>query len=196
MSNLLQTAGLHEWRVRSQRGVITEALRLSDRTDLTNEIIARRIIELTKAGSAIRTGCAIARCGVFGSSEDQATTIRSRRCREAIDALRFERKSGPYGRPAMNIVHAAAAMLALLSLCTIGRPPPKSTGPGASATSRRSRSAAPSSRSSNAWRRRAAAAAPACRIPGSCSMANAGRRPMPSRAAGEASGASFRRKAD
>ena len=34
------------------------ALRLPDRTDLTNEIIARRIIELAKVGSAIRTVCA------------------------------------------------------------------------------------------------------------------------------------------
>lgn len=50
MSNLLQTAGVHEWRVRSQGGVVTEALRLSDRTDLINEIIARSIIELAKAG--------------------------------------------------------------------------------------------------------------------------------------------------
>jgi hypothetical protein len=123
MSNLLRTAGVHEWRVRSQGGVVTEALQLSDRTDLINEIIARSIIELAKAGSATRTCCARARCGAFGSSEDQATTIRSRRCREAIDALRFERKSGPYGRPAMNVVHAAAAMLALLSLCTIGQRP-------------------------------------------------------------------------
>ena len=50
MSNLLQTAGVHEWRVRSQEGVVTEALRLSDRTDLINEIMARSIIELAKAG--------------------------------------------------------------------------------------------------------------------------------------------------
>ena len=50
MSNLLRTAGVHEWRVRSQGGVVTEALRLSDRTDLINEIIARSIIELAKAG--------------------------------------------------------------------------------------------------------------------------------------------------
>jgi hypothetical protein len=98
------------------------ALRLPDRTDLTNEIIARRIIELAKVGSAIRTVCAW-RCGVFGSSEDQATTTRSRRCREAIDALRFESKSGPYGRPTMNIVHAATTVLALLLLCAIGPRP-------------------------------------------------------------------------
>ena len=50
MSNLLRTAGVHEWRVRSQGGVVTEALRLSDRTDLINEIMARSIIELAKAG--------------------------------------------------------------------------------------------------------------------------------------------------
>ena len=65
ISKILAAVANHTLR-RAENG--TRGLATSDRTDLTNETTARRIIELAKAGSAIRAGCAVARCGVSGAA--------------------------------------------------------------------------------------------------------------------------------
>ena len=65
ISKILAAVANHTLR-RAENG--TRGLATSDRTDLTNETTARRIIELAKAGSTIRAGCAVARCGVSGAA--------------------------------------------------------------------------------------------------------------------------------
>ncbi len=65
ISKILAAVANHTLR-RAENG--TRGLATSDRTDLTNETTARRIIELGKAGSTIRAGCAVARCGVSGAA--------------------------------------------------------------------------------------------------------------------------------